>query len=223
MEELITSNKLSYIEGIVHGFGVRGIPVDRYCDDLFEERPSIFSHNQIHGNVVHNLDGVDIGTFLEGDAFISSMAQTICYIRTADCVPILIADSKRRAIGAVHAGWRGTAQDICGETIGAMVRAFGVMPQDCIAAIGPRICGRCFEVGPEVISSFRKLGVGNTWIVDKRHVDLGIANFLLLERAGVRQENIDLIDRCTYCDNSFCSFRRDRTETGRQSNFISLI
>ncbi|MBN1283064.1 MAG: laccase domain-containing protein, partial [Proteobacteria bacterium] len=139
--------------------------------------------------------------------------------RTADCVPILIADPKKNAIAAVHAGWRGTALDVAGESIRGMNRAYGTDPADCVAAIGPCICGPCYEVGREVVERLESLDLGRDWISGDRRVDLGVANRALLLRAGVA--HIDMLDLCTSCDHRFSSWRRDKNE-GRQVNFILL-
>lgn len=74
----------------------------------------------------------------------------------ADCVPLYFADPKNKAIGLSHSGWRGTVGRMGEKTLKAMNKAFGTQPQDVIAAIGPSICGDCFEVGPEVVEEFAK-------------------------------------------------------------------
>lgn len=159
---------------------------------------------------------------LEGDAFIADRPGVVCFVRTADCAPILIADAKRPAVAAIHAGWRGTAEDVVGATLREMREAFGTRPSDCIAAVGPRICGGCYEVGAEVIRSLSALALSDGCLPDARHADLGNANRALLLRAGLSPENIALLPHCTACDRTFASWRRDRLESERQFNFIVL-
>ena len=103
-----------------------------------------------------------------------------------------------------------------------MRERFGTNPADCIAAIGPRICGGCYEVGPEVISSMDALGIGDGWRTGEKKIDLGIANRELLLRAGVKESNVTVFAGCTACDDGFVSWRRDRTEHERQHNLIVI-
>ncbi|MFA5812545.1 MAG: laccase domain-containing protein, partial [bacterium] len=167
-----------------HGFGKRGVPVESYIGGLGIEACRHFQTNQIHGNRVHRLPVRGGGDALQGDAFMTDEPGVVCSVRTADCVPIIIADIRRGAVAAVHAGWRGTACDVAGATIGEMSRAFETEPADCVAAIGPRICGRCYEVGEEVVNGIEALGIGGEWRRGGSRVDLGAANFELLARAG---------------------------------------
>jgi YfiH family protein len=90
----------------------------------------------------------------QGDALITREAGVLLGVQTADCMPILLADTKNRAIAAIHSGWRGTAQRIAAKTVGRMQMEFGTRPQDVIAAIGPGIGPCCYEVGHEVIKEF---------------------------------------------------------------------
>lgn len=137
-------------------------------------------------------------------------------------MPILIADKKQRVVGAVHAGWKGTALDVAGETIRRMRDAFDAKPDDCVAAIGPSICGECYEVSAEVVEEIGELELKGEWKLDDRHVDLSTANYELLERTGIPRGNIEALSHCTSCDPRFVSWRRDRSR-GRQASFISLI
>lgn len=211
------------LAGIVHGFGVRGLSLEDHLRSLELGPYAIAETDQVHGNRVHFLRRNSGASVLAGDAFVTNERGVVCFVRTADCVPILIADKKRMAVAAVHAGWRGTALDVVGETIGEMKRLFGTNPADCKAAIGPSICGKCYEVGEEVIGALHNLELGETWRTGERHVELGEVGRLLLERAGVLNSNISIIPKCAYCDTTFASWRRDRREDERQFNFILPI
>lgn len=90
-----------------------------------------------------------------GDALLTRQPGILLSVRTADCVPILIADPRRRAVSAVHAGWRGALERIVEKSVGEMRRAFDSRPPDLFAAIGPGIRVCCYEVGPEVVDAFR--------------------------------------------------------------------
>jgi len=93
--------------------------------------------------------------FRGGDALLTREPGILLSVRTADCLPILITDPRRRAVAAVHAGWRGALERVVEKSVGEMRRAFDSRPQDLLAAIGPGIRVCCYEVGPEVVDAFR--------------------------------------------------------------------
>jgi YfiH family protein len=117
----------------------------------------VIALRQIHSDivqVVNSSNSEPSGDALKGDALITSEPGILLVVQTADCVPILLADKKRRAVAAIHAGWRGTLQRIAEKALGRMQMEFGTSPQDVIAALGPGIGQCCFEVGPEVAAEF---------------------------------------------------------------------
>jgi YfiH family protein len=150
-------------------------------------------------------------------------------VQTADCVPILLADTKWRAIAAVHAGWRGTLSRIVVKTLGRMRQEFGTRPQDVVAAIGPSIGGCCYEVGPEVAKDFAsQFGAASEWFderfapqaegelqtwlpwltmmppghqpePERARLDLREANRWQLVDAGVSPKRIAVSGLCTKC------------------------
>ena len=95
-------------------------------------------------------------------------------------------------------------------------------PSDLVAAVGPRICGKCYEVGEEVIEAMGKAGLSESCLAGGRRVDLGKANATLLARAGIPESRVEVIPRCTSCEREFVSWRRDRTEEERPFNFIVI-
>jgi len=112
---------------------------------------------QVHSDIVQVVNSSNpepSGDAPKGDALITSEPGFLLVVQTADCVPILLADKKRRAVAAIHAGWRGTLQRIAQKALGRMQMEFGTGPQDVIAALGPGIGQCCFEVGPEVVAEF---------------------------------------------------------------------
>ena len=148
----------------------------------------------------------------------------VCF--SADCTPILLYDPIRRAIGAVHAGWRGTALGIAAKTVDAMVREFGCKPEDIHAAIGPCIGKCCFEtdwdvpqalldsLGPKAVSSFIPKD-------DKYFVDLKFCNALWLQRAGIGA--LDISPDCTACDTDrYWSHRKQGDKRGSLAGIIML-
>ncbi|MGA7918426.1 MAG: peptidoglycan editing factor PgeF [Candidatus Acidiferrales bacterium] len=112
---------------------------------------------QIHSDVVYTVGAADVQQGMQapqGDALITRKRGVLLVVQAADCLPILLADIKQRAIAAIHSGWRGTAQRITEKTLGRMQMEFGTRPQDVIAAIGPGIGQCCYEVGYEVVKEF---------------------------------------------------------------------
>jgi YfiH family protein len=108
---------------------------------------------QIHSDVIHLVSKIPDGA-LSGDALITRVPGLLLAVQTADCVPILLADTKRHAIAAIHAGWRGTLARIAAKTIGRMRMEFGTRAEDISAAMGPCIARCSYEVGPEVAAAF---------------------------------------------------------------------
>lgn len=111
---------------------------------------------QIHSDVVHRIDDAHAANSkaLQGDALITAARDVLLVVQTADCVPILLADTKNRAVAAIHSGWRGTLRRIAEKTLGRMRMEFGTRPEEVIAAIGPSIGQCCYEVGSDVAKEF---------------------------------------------------------------------
>jgi hypothetical protein len=163
---------------------------------------------QVHGDRV--LRPESAGGCGEGDALIAAQPGLWIGVRTADCVPILLADPQRRMVAAVHAGWRGSAARIVTKTLAEM----GSRPEDVHAALGPAIGPCCYEVGPEVAAEFGRRG--------RVRLDLAGVNRDLLIGAGVPAGQIDSGAPCTRCNSDFHSFRRDREAAGRMVSAIAV-
>src|SRR5437879_4912774 len=119
-------------------------------------RPSpwpIVSLRQVHSDVIHCVDSVPQKP-LTGDGLLTATPGLLLAMQTADCLPIILVDPKRHAVGVFHAGWRGTVQRIVEKGVGEMHRRFGTRARDVRAAIGPGIHGCCYEVGEEVRTKF---------------------------------------------------------------------
>src|SRR6185437_1817778 len=118
---------------------------------------SLVAIEQMHSDIVYRIDsaGGAVGKHPQGDALLTNVPGILLAIQTADCVPILIADMKHRAVAAIHAGWRGTHLRIAAKALGRMRMEFGTSPQDTVAAIGPSIGPCCYEVGSEVAAAFQ--------------------------------------------------------------------
>jgi YfiH family protein len=122
-------------------------------DSRFSERLALL--RQRHTDIVHMADEAFArGHRHVGDAMISATPGVLLAVQVADCLPILLADSRRRIVGAIHAGWRGLLKRVAEKTVGQMRLAFGCQPEDLRAAIGPGIGPCCYEVGAEVRDAF---------------------------------------------------------------------
>ena len=117
--------------------------------------PPLLTLRQIHSDLIHRISEIpENNAPLAGDGMVTNVPGIMLGILTADCLPVIVVDPKRRAIGVFHAGWRGTAKRIVEKGVGEMHRWFGSSPRDLKAAIGPGIRGCCYEVGSEVRSAF---------------------------------------------------------------------
>lgn len=160
------------------------------------------------------------------DAVVTGEKGILLGLKVADCVPILLFDRKRKVVGAVHAGWRGTAAGILKNTVAMMVRNFGSDPQDIVVAIGPAIRWCCYEVGQEVLDAVVQTTGEGEYHMEKEGklcLDLPSANKHQALSVKIQDENIEVIEECTYCyPNRYFSFRYAKGPTGRQGGFIGI-
>lgn len=228
--------RFTAVPGLVHGFGLAGWGEADFL--AFAEargmRPVIM--RQLHSDFIHRLDDAPSHK-LEGDALITNVPGLLLVIRTADCLPVLLVDEARRAVAAVHCGWRGTEKRILEKAVRAMVEAYGSEPGEMLAALGPCIGPACYEVGPEVRDGFLRAGFPETLFAPRGDVpevqvpllkpkyllDLRAANVYLLDKAGVKRENIIPAGPvCTHCEPRLLSYRRNPHDPRRMANFIGL-
>jgi YfiH family protein len=178
--------------------------------------------HQIHSARV--LEARECGPGVEGDALITRDHGVFIGVKTADCVPLLIADPVQRAVAAVHAGWRGTLSAIAVTAITRMGEAFGSRPEDLVVAMGPSIGECCFEVGPEVAVEFGGIFPERGDLHQKTTLDLREANLRQLLSAGVPGSRIDAGPPCTCCGGAeFYSWRRDGVPGQRMFTAIGSI
>lgn len=186
-------------------------------------RDKLFVVEQVHGREVVTLSGSESAAdvrAMQADAIVTRAPGLVLGVRTADCVPILLADAEGR-VAAVHAGWRGTAAGVVSAAIDALV-ALGANPDSIIAAVGPAICARCFEVGEEVADQFTQVAPAAIAREPgkKPHIDLAAANHLQLLDGGISPTHIWRSGRCTMHEpTDFYSYRRDG-KTGQHLAFI---
>jgi hypothetical protein len=203
---------------------------------------------QFHSDVIHVFSNAPADP-CRGDASTTNRPNLLLAIQTADCVPIFLVDPKKRAIAAIHAGWRGTLVRIAAKTVGKMRMHFGTKPTDLLAAIGPAIGPCCYEVGTEVTTQFLsqfpdapdyfdEFRTGDEpnpiqWLnmTPPGHqplpkgflLDLRKANRSQLLATGLRPQNIHVSDLCTACRRDLLfSYRKEGPASGRLMSVIGI-
>ena len=183
---------------------------------------------QMHSSLVRRVGRAEIAerASLWGDGLLTNEPGVLLGIQTADCLPILIADRTRRAVGAFHAGWRGTLKGIVEQGVAAMGREFGSNPKDLVAGIGPGIGQCCFAVGAEVRDLFRaRYQYSDKLFAEGQTLSLDLveANCRQLLTAGLNPEAISTLNACTSCrTDEFFSYRAERGKTGRLMAMIGV-
>jgi polyphenol oxidase len=209
---------------------------------------------QIHSSVLVLGASADAGrpSPCKGDGLMTDEPGLLLGVQTADCIPVLVADRKRKVVAAFHAGWRGTVKRIVEAGVGRMRLEFGCRPEDLIAAIGPGVGACCYAVGDEVLSSFEsqftysdalfhevydtdpvrtrypmlfltQRAPGHSNIGPSLHVDLVEANRRQLMDAGLKRQSIQSTGGCTSCHRElFFSHRASQGHAGRMTSVIGI-
>jgi hypothetical protein len=189
--------------------------------------PVLYEVSQVHGRVVRQVEaGEDMVVVrrIEADALVIGAGQGGVAIRTADCVPLLIADRTTRTVAAIHAGWRGAVGGVVSAAF-TVLRERGVSPSSVLAAIGPHIRLDAFEVGEDVAREIAAAVPGEEvvrWDDPRPHVDLGRVVRAQLVELGVPPDAIDDVGGCTFSEPArFFSHRRDQARSGRHLSIIA--
>lgn len=239
---LLSAQVLDRIPGLVHAFSTRRAEHNSFtlgpvADPLVQlNRARLLSAagaagwplqklNQVHSAIVCEMDDTWAANEpVKGDAAVTSVRGSLLGVQTADCVPILIADKQGRAVGAVHAGWRGTVSGIAQITIQRMVEKFNLQPEDLVAVIGPHNAVCCYEVGPDVVAAIGDPELFEHQSAWKRpHFNQGLANRRQLAGAGIPESQIFVSNLCTQCRaDLFFSYRREGRNVGRQLSIIGI-
>ena len=209
---------------------------------------------QIHSSVLIVVGAQDADRELpsRADGLMTDQPGLLLTVQTADCIPVLVADRKRRVVAAFHAGWRGTVKRIVESGVGRMRLEFGSRTEDLVAAIGPGIGPCCYSVGEEVLSSFdsqfayandlfrevsdadpvrvkypmlflTQRAPGHSPLGPSLHLDLTEANRRQLLAAGLKPRSINLVGGCTACQPElFFSHRASRGRAGRMLSVIGI-
>ena len=213
---------------------------------------------QIHSSLIWRVQAKDVQgnekpAVLRGDGMMTDEPGVLLGIQTADCIPVLVADRKNRAVAAFHAGWRGTLARIVENGVGRMRLEFGSKPENLIASIGPGIGQCCYSIGDEVREQFasqfayapelfREVGnsdpirekypmlfltaraPGHSNLGPSMHLDLAEANRRQLLAAGLKKTAIVMTGQCTGCQTDrFFSHRKERGFTGRMMSVIGIV
>lgn len=184
---------------------------------------------QVHSDIVRVVTDADARglchrNYPQCDALVTNTPGTALLVFTADCTPLLFHDPVTGAVGAAHAGWKGTAQNIAGRVVETMVREFGCDPGDIHVAIGPNIAKCHFETDWDVPEALLKIyGEEVMTCIEKRsekyYPDIKAVNAMALGRAGVG--SIEISDACTYCQHDrFWSHRFTKGQRGSQGALI---
>ena len=197
---------------------------------------AIAACNQVHGAVVRNVTSADRRTDpyekldWDADGLMTDIPGLTLAVFTADCIPVLLYDPKRRVIAALHAGWRGTAAGIVTVAVGQMASVYGTDPADILAAVGPGIGPDCFETHEDVPNAMtaalstavlRHIKIKEN---GKFAVDLKAINAMRLEQAGLDPAHIAVSSICTSCDeNRFWSHRKQGNNRGSMAAVIQLV
>jgi len=206
---------------------------------------------QIHSDLIHCFSELP-KEGLVGDGLITRTPEILLGIQTADCLPVLLVDTKQKAVGVFHAGWRGTIKRIVEKGVGEMRRYFGTVPKNIKAAIGPGIHACCYEVGAEVRQQFESQfayaddlfrevkesdpvrekypllfltarAPGHGELPPKIFLDLVEANRRQLISAGVLRKNISVSKLCTSCHPELLfSYRAEKGITGRMMGVAGI-
>ncbi len=185
----------------------------------------VVTPHQVHSTVVARVGRAEGGRVIEAtDGLVSREPGTALLLRFADCVPIVLYDRERRAIGLAHAGWRGTLEGMAGAAVRAMQAHFGSQPGRLWAGVGPAIGACCYEVSADLAEAFaHRFGpqvVGHP-PGSGAHLDLAAANAIALQEAGLGQ--VEQAGLCTACHvDEFFSHRREGGQTGRLGAIVAL-
>ncbi len=200
-----------------------------FCNVIGVEVESLVPHKQVHYDEVKVID--DLSDYLEiydFDGMVTNKKGITLDIYSADCVPVLFVDEKVRTIGACHSGWKGTVKNIAKKTATQMKISYNTNISYLKCFIGPAICAGCFEVGEEVYDEFHTKPFFDEKFATKKSdgkylLDLKSIIKLQLLQLGVKEQNIDVCNHCTMCDERlFFSHRRNGLKRGSHLTVIAL-
>lgn len=212
--KIISSRLLSNQHGLSAGFTTRELGSDyqEISALLNIDLNNINTLKQVHSNkVVLLANPVGLET-VEADALVTSVKDVLIGVRVADCLPLLIYDPIDGRIAAIHAGWRGMVSGVIENSLNAM-KEQGSLFKNCLVSLGPCICEKCFEVGPEVVAQFQNKFSDLSQIIqagkkDRSFINLKQAAKMILFSNGIPEAQMEINSWCTHCENDLWpSFR----------------
>lgn len=206
----------------------------RFCDAARFRPETLVLGKQTHSANVRVVTPDDCGKgvftdrdYTDVDSLVTSHKHIPLVIHTADCVPVMFADTKGRAIGNAHCGWRGTYSKLASVTLDALKENYGVKPEDLVCTIGPCICRNCYEVSRDLYEDFlEKFGKSDALVKNdgQYYIDLPRLNKQILVAEGVAEDRIIVSDICTCCNTEFMfSHRGQGPQRGILASVIELI
>ena len=203
-----------------------GADIEKIRCILSIKKEDIFLPVQKHTDVVFVVES-DCKPVI-ADAVVTERKGLLIGVQVADCVPVLLFDRKKSIIGAVHAGWRGTAAQIVKKTIDLMIKYFNSSPEDILVAFGPSIRGCCYRVNQDVQHVIYKATGDGRYYSERSEggyvIDISAANMLQAMSLGVPERNIWSSNECTHCNpRDYHSYRYHGNYTGRQGGFIGIF
>ena len=205
-----------------------------FCEATGFNEDTLVKPIMSHGNVIGVAKKENIGSgekrpsdFPNTDGLITNTPGVTLVTSHADCPVIFILAPKKRAIGLVHAGWRGTVKEIPKEAVNMLISEFGSDPTEIVCCIGPSICKDCFAVKNDVAEKFRDVGFINiNRIVFEKNgvfnIDLNEANKQTLIKSGVKEENIIISDICTKCNKDML-FSHRAVQGGDRGGMLAMM
>ncbi len=224
-DPVLTLPLLDGLPFIFHGFGLKGWGL-RNLKRRWEAFRAV-TLRQVHSDRVVYVKDVPPSP-PQADGLVTDQPFLFLVVKTADCLPLLLADPEKRAVAAVHCGWRSTAQGIAEKAVRLLEERCGCDPRHLRAGLGPCIGPACYEVGQDVRQAFLRASLPPDVFQpaqgapQKYYLDLAAANIFQLKRAGLQPAHLGRFPLCTHCRPELCSYRRDPLQPGRSINFIGL-
>ncbi|MCB2288223.1 peptidoglycan editing factor PgeF [Clostridium sp. CS001] len=177
--------------------------------------------NQIHSDLIFNFDGA----IKDGDSIITDKSKIAIGVFTADCVPVILVDTTKGVIAAVHSGWKGTKELVVSKTIENLQLDYGVRAADVRVYIGPHIGVCCYGISQELMDEFTGQEIyRNIRINNDNKLDLEKCILTQLTQKGIKEENINVTNTCTSCNKQYelYSYRFSKNKQGRMFSFVYL-
>ncbi len=217
---------------ILHGFIVKNQKnllnaetkeVEKFLQKITSQKRILISLSQMHRDECEVITSKDkLKRRYKGDALLTDRNDIFISVWVADYLPIFLVEEKRRVIGLVHAGWRGTLLGIVQRTLEKAKHQLGCKPADFTALFGPCIRSCCYQVSDDVAILFDRKCTSRTQN-SKVTLNLICANLKQLVSCGVKEDKIFVTGKCTFCDEElFYSYRREKEKAGRMIGFMGL-